>query len=264
VPCLVAGCSTRLQPEYEFLSSDPDIGDFVRQDPSSTNLRKPLLGPDDKPISDSQSGLFCAFNAGVTTVTVRAGGLSYSQQVRILPGSVQRPCGTRPLRPDRFRRASAAASPPPPPAAPQGGNEPPVSFQPPAPPPGQAPAPPPVTAAVKAPLGVSPFIPLADPVAFLPPTPLPVPAPVLRPTPPSGGFGRAFEKQREEEVAPEEMQAASRFHHEDQGFPTGYLLAAMVLAALAGATIFGGPRSRERVRPVPAYASRPDHTYRRL
>ena len=69
---------------------------------------------------------------------------------------------------------------------------------------------------------------------------------MLRPSPPSGGFGRAFEKQREEEVAPEEMQAATRFHHEDQGFPTGYLLGAMVLAALAGATIFGGPRSRER------------------
>jgi hypothetical protein len=262
-PCLQAGCSTRVEPEYQFLSSDPDIGDFVRQDPTSTNLRKPLLGADDKPISDSRSGLLCAFNAGVTTVTVRAGGLSYSQQVRILPGSVQRPCGTRPLRPDRFRRANAAASPPPPPAAPQGGGDPPVSFDPPPPPAAQAPGSPPTVA--KAIAGVTPFIPLADPLGFLPPTPLPVPAPVLRPTPPSGGFGRAFEKQREEEVAPEEMQAATRFHHEDQGLPTGHLLAVLILAALAGATIFGGPRSRERVRPAPVQARGPTgHIHHRL
>jgi hypothetical protein len=32
----------------------------------------------------------------------------------------------------------------------------------------------------------------------------------------------------------------------------------MVLAALAGATIFGGPRARERTRPAPAYARRPE------
>ena len=44
-PCLIAGCSTRVEPEYQFLSSDPDIGDFVRQDPNSANLRKPFLAP---------------------------------------------------------------------------------------------------------------------------------------------------------------------------------------------------------------------------
>ncbi len=252
--CLIAGCSTRIDPEYQFHSSDPDIGDFVRQDPNSTNLRKPYLGADDKPVSDARSGLFCAFNAGTTTVSVRAGGLSFAQQVRILPGTVQRPCGTRPLRPDRFRRVSAAAPAAPPPATPQGGNEPPVTFN--APPPPAAPAPtptpsPPVTPFVPA------FLPPLDPAGYLPPVPLPVAPALLRPSPPSGGFGRAFEKQREEEVAPEEMQAFTRYHAEDQGLPAGYLLGALVLAALAGSSIFGGPRGRPRPRAAPAYATRP-------
>ena len=110
--CLVAGCAARITPEYSFTSSDPDIADFVRQDPASTNLRKPFLDADDKVVTDNASGLLCPFNAGTTTVTVSAGGFSYSEQVTVLAGSVQRPCGTRPLRPDRFKRASAVAAPP--------------------------------------------------------------------------------------------------------------------------------------------------------
>ena len=143
--CLVAGCSTRLVPEYSFTSSDPDIADFVRQDPASTNLRKPFLDAGDKVVTDNTSGLLCPFNAGTTTVTVSAGGYSYSEQVTVLGGSVQRPCGTRPLRPDRFKRASrrrrAARSATAAPAAPAG--SPPVEFSPPPPPPPPPPAPPP-------------------------------------------------------------------------------------------------------------------------
>ena len=78
------------------------------------------------------------------------------------------------------------------------------------------------------------FLPPLEPASGLPPVPLPVAPALLRPSPPSGGFGRAFEKQREEEVAPEEMQAFTRYHAEDQGIPAGYLLGALVLAALAG------------------------------
>ncbi|HEY5815222.1 MAG TPA: hypothetical protein VIS95_02660, partial [Solirubrobacterales bacterium] len=110
--CLVAGCAARIAPEYSFVSSDPDIADFVKQDPASTNLRKPFLDAGDKVVTDNSSGLLCPFNAGTTTVTVSAGGFSYSEQVTVLGGSVQRPCGTRPLRPDRFKRASAVAAPP--------------------------------------------------------------------------------------------------------------------------------------------------------
>ena len=108
------------------------------------------------------------------------------------------------------------------------------------------------------------FLPPLEPLGFLPPMPLPVPRRVLRPSPPSGGFGRAFEKQREEEVAPEEMQAFTRFHAEDQGFPAGYLLGALVLAALAGSYDLRRPAPRTRVQPAPAYARQARHTQRRL
>ena len=79
-------CTTRITPEYEFTSSDPDIGDFVAQDPASTNLRKPLIGADDKVVTDRRSGLFCPFNAGKTTITVKAGGLAYSTEVTVQAG----------------------------------------------------------------------------------------------------------------------------------------------------------------------------------
>jgi hypothetical protein len=242
-PCLVAGCSTKLSPEYTFTSSDQDIGDFVKQDPQSTNLRKPFLDAHDKTVTDNQSGLFCAFNAGTTTVTVSAGGLSFSQVVQVLPGSVQRPCGTRPLNPSRFRRAPSGSPTAPPPPAPAPGSNPPVSFQPPPPP--AAPAPAPHAPPAKAPPPFVPaFVPQPEALQFLPPVPLPVPPPVLRPSPPSSGFGRAFERQREEEVAPEESQAFARYRPDDGGFPAAFVVGAIVLAALAGATIRGGPRGR--------------------
>jgi hypothetical protein len=101
-------------------------------------------------------------------------------------------------------------------------------------------------------------LPPAESLSFLPPIPLPVPPPVLRPSPPSGGLGRAFEKQREEEVAPEESQAFARYHPDESGIPPGYVIAAIVLAAFAGAsTIRGGPRGRgTRAAPVTATSTR--------
>ena len=261
-PCLVAGCSTKLSPEYSFYSSDPDIGDFVRQDPQSTNLRKPFLDRNDKPVTDSTSGLFCAFNAGTTTVTVSAGGLAYSQTVRVLPGSVQRPCGTRPLNPNRFRRSPSGAPAAPPPPAPAPNGQPPVSFQPP-PPPAPAPAPAPT------PHPSPPFVPVLPPqpasLVFLPPVPLPVPPPAIRPSPPSGGLGRAYqvEEKREEELAPEESQAFARYHPDDGGLPPAYVIGAVLLAALAGATIRGGPRGRPTRRAAPVSVSSNQNVRRR-
>ncbi len=240
--CQGPGCSSRVTPEYRFFSSDPDIGDFVRQDPQSSNQRKPLLGSNDKPIADAASGLFCAYNAGTTTVTVESGGLAHSQTVRVLGGAVQRPCGTVPLRPDRFRRAPSAGAATPPPAAGPGGSEPPVSFVPPPPPvaPSPEPKPSPRAQFFEAP-------PLApDPSAFLPPTVVPVPPPAIRPSPPSGGMGRAYQYKREEELSPEEQSAFSRYDADQGDFPAGFVFGAIVLAALAGATIFAGPRARDR------------------
>ncbi len=110
-PTPVSGGATvgRIDPEFSFTSSDPDIGDFVAVDPTSGNPRDVLLGADDKPVSDARSGLFCAFNAGTTTITVRTGGLAYSQKVTIQAGSVDRPCGTVPLSAARFTAPAAAA-----------------------------------------------------------------------------------------------------------------------------------------------------------
>ncbi len=233
-PCLITGCSARIAPEYEFLSSDPDIADFVRQDPNSTNLRKPFLDPaTDKVMTDSSSGLLCAFNAGTTTVTIRAGGFSFSQPIRVQSGSVQRPCGTRPLAPSRFQRRTAAVAPPPAPPPPAPAGSPPVEFNPPAPPPPPAveaapppvmiPPPPPPRPLVARPLPPLPPVPAQPPALIsIPPTiPPPPPPPPVRPLPPGGATARVYqvEEKREEEAAIEESQAFARFEQDGGGLP---------------------------------------------
>jgi hypothetical protein len=258
--CLVAGCSARIEPEYSFVSSDPDIADFVRQDPASTNLRKPFLDANDKVVTDSRSGLLCPFNAGTTTVTVSAGGFSYSEQLTVLGGSVQRPCGTRPLRPDRFKRASAVApppAPPPPPNNPPG--SPPVDFTPPAPPavPASVPAPAPAPPPNLPPPTPPPFL-LATtpPLTVVPAIVPPPPPPIVRPLPPGGAPARTYqvEEKREEEAAIEESQAFSRYEPDGGMSVPPYLLGLVLLAALAGASVRGGPGAgRSRNRPAPAF-----------
>ncbi len=260
--CLVAGCATRIDPEYSFVSSDPDIADFVRQDPASSNLRKPFLDANDKVVTDNRSGLLCPFNAGTTTVTVSAGGFSYSEQLTVLGGSVQRPCGTRPLRPDRFKRASAVAAPPaPPPPAPAPAGSPPVEFTPPPPPAAPPPAAPPPPPPNPPPPPVDPFVPIGAPLAAVVPAIVPPPPPpIVRPLPPGGAPARTYqvEEKREEEAAIEESQAFSRYEGRE-GRESGltvppYLLAFVLLAALAGASVRGGPGARpNRTRPAPAY-----------
>jgi hypothetical protein len=255
--CLVAGCATRIDPEYSFVSSDPDIADFVRQDPASTNLRKPFLDADDKVVTDNRSGLLCPFNAGTTTVTVSAGGYSYSEQLTVLGGSVQRPCGTRPLRPDRFKRASAVAAPPaPPPPAPAPAGSPPVNLAPPPPP--AAPSPPPANPPPppNPPVPPDPFAPIGTPIAAVVPAIVPPPPPIVRPLPPGGAPARTYqvEEKREEEAAIEESQAFSRYEPDGGTSVPPYLLGLVLLAALAGASVRGGPGARpERTRPAPAF-----------
>jgi hypothetical protein len=252
--CLVAGCATRMAPEYSFTSSDPDIADFVRQDPNSTNLRKPFLDPKGKVVTDNTSALLCPFNAGTTTVTVSAGGFSYSLPVTVQGGSVQRPCGTRPLRPDRFKRNAASAAPPPPPPPPAPSPAP-ASFPPPPPP---APTPPPVPNPVHLvpppPVIPAAFIPLAAGLAAtVPAAVLPPPPPVVRPMPPGGAPARTYqvEERREEEAAIEESHAFSRHEHGGEGMTVPpYLLALVLLAAIGGASVRGGPGARRRARPA--------------
>jgi hypothetical protein len=257
--CLIAGCANRVAPEYSFTSSDPDIADFVRQDPNSTNLRKPFLDPKGKVVTDNSSALLCPFNAGTTTVTVNAGGFAYSEPVNVQAGSVQRPCGTRPLRPDRFKRDAASAAPPPPPPPPPAASPAPASFPPPPPPAATPPSPPPNVVHVIAPPPVVPaaFLPVtAGLLSLVPAAVLPPPPPIVRPLPPGGAPARTYqvEEKREEEAATEESQAFSRRSGGEEGSSVPpYLPALIVLLAIGGASVRGGPGARRRARPAPAF-----------
>ncbi|HZV74340.1 MAG TPA: hypothetical protein VFF79_11545, partial [Conexibacter sp.] len=250
--CKQANCGTRIAPEYTFTSADPDIADFVAVDPNTTNLRKPLQGAAGKVVTSATSGLLCAFNPGTTTLTVSAGGIAYSQQVTVQAGSVQQPCGTRPLRPDRFRRVTAAAPATAPPPAVVPATVAPSPAPPPPPPPPPAPAPP-----VPAPaphVQLPPVVPLSLPAAVPVPAPPPritPPPPVssfARPIPPGGAVVRVYEEKREEEAAPESQSAFAAYRADDH-LPLGAgLLGLALIAALAGATLTLGLRNRDRDR----------------
>jgi hypothetical protein len=264
--CLQSDCASAIEPEYTFTSSEPEVANFVEQDPNSTNLRKPLQDAEGHVIPDSKSGVLCAFNAGTTTVTVSAGGLSYSTQVTVLGGSVEQPCGTVPLSASHFTHSTAVPTPPapaPPPPAPAPA---PAPIAPP-PAPVAAPAPaPPVKPAVKPPLPpvllFTPFFQLPT-QAGVPAIPPPPAAAFGQPIPPGGATVRVFEEKREEEEATEQSQAFAAYRAEDyRGLPVGarayaggggsgdgsalYVLLAVVLAAGAGASLGRDPRRRGR------------------
>ena len=252
--CQQANCGTRLVSEYRFTSSDPDIADFVAVDPSTTNLRKPLQGANGKTITDSRSGLLCAFNPGTTTLTVSAGGISYSQQVTVQAGSVQQPCGTRPLNPGRFHQQvgdTPGVSTPPPAIAPEV-----AASLAPAPPPPPPPAAQPPAAHVPPPGQPPPAQLPAAPQAH-PPVPVTPPPPVssfARPIPPGGAVVRVFEEKREEEAAPESQSAFSAYHPDEHAPLGSAVLGLALLAALAGAALTLGVRGRDRY-PDAAYAT---------
>ncbi len=257
--CAASGCAGRLEPEVRFTSSDPDIANFVRQDPASTNQRKPFVDPaTDKPVADAASGLLCAFNAGTTTISVAAGGLTYTTRLTVRGGSVLRPCGTVPLTPRNLpaQQATAPVAPAPPVAQPQ--PEPPAADV-----DVPAPVPPPPVAAT--PTAASP--PAPAPPAVLPPAANPqavvgtiVPPPGLspRPIPPSGTSpvsspgsvvqpATKVEKQREEELAPEQQQSAVRYvHGSGNSIPPAAVLALLLAMGVLGAGV--RPRSQRRDR----------------
>jgi hypothetical protein len=264
--CVGSACANAIFPEYSFKSSRKDFGDFVEPNLASPDPRAVLLGPDGKPIPDAQSGLFCAFNAGTTVVTISAGGISSSLNVTVQAGSVRRPCGTVPLS-ELPAQPSPGANPPSPapaptPAGPAPAGSPPLTAlaPPPAPavPPAAAPSPPPP----KPPqpttnFFVPPALAAALP-AFVPP-PVPTPA---RPTPPTGTSAvtspvEVAEKEEEQEEAPESVsnQAVAYHPHEDEPAPL-YILGVVVLAAFAGASVRRRPRrGRRDVQVAPATVS---------
>lgn len=250
--CVGSKCASGIFPEYTFTSSRPDIGQFVEPDLSSPDPRAVLL-EGEKPVPDPQSGLFCAYNAGTTIVTITAGGISSSLPVKVQAGSVRRPCGTQPLA---GVGSAALEVPPPAPApapAPAGaGPAPAVSLPPP-------PAPPAAVPPQRPPApGPKPFQ-LATPQAVLLAAlvpPLPTPA---RPSPPSGTSSvtspvEAAEKEEEEEQAPESVSnSAVAYRAADEGPMPAYILGIVLLAALAGATAVKRARPRRRGAAV-AYA----------
>jgi hypothetical protein len=238
--CLQSDCASAIEPEYTFTSSEPEIANFVEQDPNSTNLRKPLQNTEGHVIPDPKSGILCAFNAGTTTVTVSAGGLSYSTQVTVLGGSVEQPCGTVPLSASHFARSSAVPTPPspaPPPPAPAPAPAP--IAPPPAPPLAPVPA---AKPALKPPLPppvllFTPFFQLPAQAA-VPAIPPPPAAAFGQPIPPGGATVRVFEEKREEEEATEQSQAFASYSPAGYGLPLG----ALILMAAVGASIVRGRR----------------------
>jgi hypothetical protein len=259
--CVGTACApVGLFPEYEFSSSRPDFGNFVEPNLASPDPHAVLLGANGKPIADPQSGLFCAFNAGTTIVTISTGGLSFSLPVTIQAGSVRQPCGTTPL--SELKSSQGAAVPPPAPApAPAPAGPAPASSPPPVP----VPAPPPPVPAPASP-GAQPaakpfFLPLVltSPVlAFVPP-PVPTPA---RPTPPSGTSAvtspvEAAEKEEEQEEATEQVSNQAVAYRATEHEPDAlYILGLITLAAFAGVSIRRRPlRGRRGAQVAPATIS---------
>jgi hypothetical protein len=91
----------------------------------------------------------------------------------------------------------------------------------------------------------------------------PPPPPIVRPLPPGGAPARTYqvEEKREEEAAIEESQAFSRHEPDEPGLMVpAYLPLLVLLLALAGASVRGGPGAR---RPAPAFNAPEDRIRRR-
>lgn len=246
--CVGTACAHGLFPEYTFSSSRPDIGNFVKQNLAAASQPSVLLDKNEMTIPDSSSGLFCAYNAGTTIVTISAGGLSSSLPVTVLAGSVRRPCGTVPLKELPAQQSSQVPAPAPAPGPAPAGPTP--AATPPVVPVPLPPAVPP--AAVVHPAPAKPFfLPplLTSPVlAFVPP-PVPTPA---RPTPPSGTSAvtspvEAAEREEEEEEATEQVSnSAVAYRSSEHDLAPEYILGVVLLAAFAGVSLRRRPRRGRR------------------
>lgn len=252
--CQGSSCASGILPNYTFVSSRPDVANFVEPDPASAEGTTVLQGGDGKPIPDVHSGLLCAFNAGTTTITVSAGGLSYSEQITVQGGSVEQPCGTVPLQNPPVAQQEGSVPVPAPAPAPAPASSKPSSLISPPPAPKLAPS-----AHVHAPTLLAPApIPQAQLFPILPLLPPPAPT-AARPTPPSGGAQvpsqspvsqnvGVEEGEEQQESATEMVHHMAAYGHErPQGPMPAWPIALVVLGAAAGASIRRRP-SREPVR----------------
>jgi len=218
-PCIPA-------PDYQFSSDDNGITAPVAVDSAG----RPMLNKAGQTTLDPQSGTFCTFRAGTTTIHLTAGTTSAQLPVTVQPGSGTQ-CG--PLAPVpplivRNKVVPVKVAPPQP-----------AVLQPPAP--GQAPIP-----AAPPHIHARPNVP--QPVGAV----VPPPAEVV-PAPP-GGIGQAAgqkEKEEEEEAATENANMtalrASRGVLDDSLLPLGGAALGVGIAAVAI-----GYGRRRRVRPVRA------------
>jgi hypothetical protein len=292
--CKGGDCAQFIAPSYSFSSSEPDLGQFVEPEPNNSNPRAVLQGPDGKPIPDeprnskgelnadgrfaenaegepvnekgevvprAQSGLFCAYNSGTTTVSITTGGLTYSEPVTVQAGSVEQPCGTVPLK--NPPPATSGVSVPPTPVAPSptpAASPTPVSFTPPPPPSPVAPPPvvktaPPVVKHAPVPPA---FFALHAPLVGVGAALLTAPPLAPRPIPPSGTspvFQTAVapEEEAEEEEATEGVHNMAAYRPEDPTLPPVAPLALIVVAAAAGVGVRRASRG-SRTRRVHAFA----------
>jgi hypothetical protein len=260
--CLGQNCANAIPTEYTFSSSDPEVGNFVAHDPTSANPRQVLLGANKLPVANSQSGLFCAFLPGTTTVSITTGGLTYSEPVTVQAGSVEYPCGTVPLKASAPLEVPAKASFKIPPISPAAA-PPPVSPQLPSipvPAPVPAPAPtPPSPVHPQPPALVSVFAPL--PVAVATPVILPPPTLPVEPTPPSGAAqvfepAPATKEERQEEEAVETESSSAVVYDANRSSGAGPWVVVLLTVIAAGAGVGMRPRRRSRrERPALAVAS---------
>jgi hypothetical protein len=254
--CLGSNCSQFIAPTYSFTSSNPEIGQFVEQNP---NVERPEVQQvKGKPVPDSASGLFCAYNAGTTTVTLTTGGLSYSEPVTVQPGSIEQPCETVPLNKPPAAGESQSLSPIAPllPEAeePSPATNPSLSLTPPPPPTPVAPTVSHHHAVPTAlPLFAAALAPLPLRAALPPPSPQPA-----RPAPPSGTsevsepVGVA-EKEQEEESAVDVVHNMASYEPGGNTLPPWSPLPLIVIAAAAGTSL--RRRRRPGSKPMLARAS---------
>jgi hypothetical protein len=268
--CQGASCGGEVPTDYTFASSNPDIGNFVAHEPGSFQALQVELGPNKLPVADPHSGLFCAFNAGTTTVSITTGGLTYSEPVTVQAGSVEYPCGTVPLRNPPLAESTQLTGFP---SVPLAGASPPQfnpqiqTIAPPPPPPALVPPRP--HPAHARPQALIPFLPLAPPAIAARAVIVPPPAPpVARPIPPSGTSqvyqsAVAPQDEREEESATSVVGVSefSAYHADEHGGPGPWLLLLVVIAAGAGTGIRSGMRSRARGRPAYARAHARGRSY---
>jgi hypothetical protein len=269
-------CANEVMPEYRFTSSRPDIANFVKVDPNSSNPRAVFLNSAGKTVADPTSGLLCAYNSGTTVVDVETGGLSYSVAVTVQEGSVARPCGTVP-RTDIPPVEQGIETPP---FEPEG--EPEFTSG-----PGTVPPPPPPTFPVvpqaihPAPIPVAKPIPKPLPkplrVPFIVTNPVIVPVPVIvppppltsaEPAPPTGTSpvtepASSPEKEEEEETAFDTVHNSVAYLAGDRTPPalqagpgapggglTNALLPLLLIMAAAGLAGIAGPRLRRKPEPA--------------